>query len=69
MEDFRLRKGQQSEQILQDDLKKLLFVDTTGAKLGEIQQLRAITLSITTRAIGFGISQTVFTAISIKIQI
>lgn len=71
MEGFRKDMSHKNEAVYQEDLKKLLFVGTHGeedalARLGEAQQLRAITLSITTRSIGFGIAQTMFTAITIN---
>lgn len=71
MEKFRKEKSTINDEAYQADLKKQLLVGTSSvddalARLGETQQLKAITLSITTRGIGFGICQTMFTTVTIN---
>lgn len=71
METFRKETSHRNEEAYHEDLKKALMIGIHGendalAKLGETQQLKAMTLSITTRGIGFGITQTLFTAYSIN---
>lgn len=72
MENFRLEKSTlNADELYQDELRKQLMVGTSSAddalaRLGETQTLKAITLSITTRGIGFGICQTLFTAVTIN---
>lgn len=71
MEEFRRVKSTEYADAYQEEIRKTLLVGVHGeddalARLGEAQQLRACTLSITTRGIGFGLCQTMFTAITIN---
>jgi hypothetical protein len=64
-EKFREDKGDREVQLDQERIKDKLFVGTAGeddalARLQESQTLKAITLSITTRGIGFGLCHLVF---------
>lgn len=66
-----LEKSTINDEAYQADLKKQLLVGTSSvddalARHGETQQLKDINLSITTRGIGFGICQTMFTAVTIN---
>lgn len=71
MEDFRRRKSTEYAEAYQEEIRKTLLVGVHGeddalARLGETQQQRACTLSVTTRGVGLGICQTMYTAITIN---
>ncbi|CAB3232676.1 unnamed protein product [Arctia plantaginis] len=68
VENMRRTKGSETMSALHEDLRKQLFVgsheEDALARLSEQQTLKSITLSITTRGIGLGLSHLTFISIS-----